>query len=654
MKKTLLHGLILICSFIGVKSASAQEAASRLPAEKENFHLYLLVGQSNMAGRGKVTAQDQQPHPRVFMLDKALAWVPAVDPLHFDKPGVVGVGVGKTFGIEMANDNPDATIGLIPCAVGGSPISSWQPGVFYPPTKSHPWDDAMLRSKGALKNGTLKGILWHQGESDSKEGLAEVYEEKLHDLIQRLRTELDSPDVPFLAGQMGQFEERPWNDSRKLVDSAHQALPEKVKNTAFASSNGLKHQGDNVHFDADSYRELGRRYADAYRRLTKPLDPAVSGMPFRIERSIAAQGFDGKMCWVHARVGAIPAKIAGNLGANPLLVMTTQKLQLNGSDLFYALHSATSPDLAESWSTLVEQAVFKRQVLDKEIEMTVCDFTPKWHAASGTLLGTGHTVVYENNRVKHVRPRSTAYSVYDPKSQSWGEWNSLELPEDPKFLNAGAGSVQRVDLANGDILLPIYFKLPEATQYSTTVLHCRFNGKLLRYLEHGSELTVPIKRGLYEPSLTEYAGKFYLTMRNDDRGYVSVSENGLTYSEPKVWFFDDGEELGNYNTQQHWVSHPSGLYLVYTRKGANNDHVFRHRAPLFISRVDPATMQVVRATERLLIPEQGARLGNFGVTQIDNTETWITVTEWMQPMGVEQHGSNNRIWVAKLLWDAEQ
>ncbi len=630
----------------------AEEAA--VPEKKENFHLFLLVGQSNMAGRGKVTPQDQQPHPRVLMLNKKQEWVPAVDPLHFDKPGIVGVGIGKTFGAEIASDNPDVTIGLIPCGVGGSPISSWQPGEFYKPTKSHPWDDAMERAKVALKHGTLKGILWHQGESDSKEGLAEIHEEKLHDLIQRLRTELKAPNVPFIAGQMGQFSERPWNDAKKMVDAAHQNLPAKVKNTAFVSSDGLKHKGDNVHFDADSYRELGRRYADAFRKLTQPNDAAVSQMPFRIERSIAEQGFDGKMCWVHARVGAIPSHSAGNAADDPLLVMTTQKLQLSGSDVFYALHSATAPSNQEKWSPLTEQEVFKRQTAEDGTEMTVCDFTPKWHAATGKLLGIGHTVVYENNRVKHVRPRESAYSVFDPQSRRWTKWKSLELPDLPKFKNAGAGSVQRVDLPNGDILLPIYYKAPGETQYSTTVLKCSFDGNSLTYLEHGSELTVPIKRGLYEPSIATFDGKFFLTMRNDDRGYVSVSDDGLKFSEPKVWAFDDGQELGNYNTQQHWVSHESGLYLVYTRKGADNDHVFRHRAPLFIARVNPKTLQVIRATERVLVPEKGARLGNFGVTEVSSNESLVTVTEWMQPAGVDKYGSNNRIWIAKLLWDDKQ
>jgi len=188
--------------------------------------------------------------------------------LHFDKPGA-GTGLGKTFAIEIAAANPDIVVGLIPCAVGGSPIDSWRPGEFYPATKSHPWDDAIRRAKLAMKSGVLKGILWHQGESDSKDTLATTYEPKLHDLISRLRKELDAPKVPFLVGQLGQFSDQPWDNARKQVDQAHRNLPSRIPHTAFVSSEGLRHKGDKVHFDTASYREFGKRYAQAFLRLTQ-------------------------------------------------------------------------------------------------------------------------------------------------------------------------------------------------------------------------------------------------------------------------------------------------------------------------------------------------------------------------------------------------
>ncbi len=77
-----------------------------------------------MAGRGTVEAQDTVINPHVFTLNKNNKWVPAQDPIHFDKT-IAGVGLGRSFGIEMAKANPGVNIGLIPCAVGGSPIDAW-------------------------------------------------------------------------------------------------------------------------------------------------------------------------------------------------------------------------------------------------------------------------------------------------------------------------------------------------------------------------------------------------------------------------------------------------------------------------------------------------------------------------------------------------
>ena len=241
-------------------------AQSSLPA-KEKFHLFLLVGQSNMAGRGKVEDQDKQLHPRVLMFNKAGEWVPAVDPLHFDKTSA-GTGLGKTFGQQIAEANPGVTVGLIPCAVGGSPIDSWKPGEFYKAANAHPWDDFQKRAKAALPAGTLKGILWHQGESDSTAKSAPTYEAKLHALVKAFRTEVGD-DVPFIVGQLGQFEGIEWEEPRKQVDAAHQNLPKHLPRTAFVSSTGFKHKGDKVHFDSASMREFGKRYAEAYLKLAK-------------------------------------------------------------------------------------------------------------------------------------------------------------------------------------------------------------------------------------------------------------------------------------------------------------------------------------------------------------------------------------------------
>ena len=374
--------------------------------------------------------------------------------------------------------------------------------------------------------------------------------------------------------------------------------------------------------------------------------PSMAAEPVRFDIKVEAihGGFDKETCWVHPRAGTIP-------GEHPIVVLTMQKLLLSGSDIFYALNEMRTDDLGATWSGPTEHANLGRIPTEGGGTAVVCDFTPKWHAKSGKLLGTGHTAMYgPNNRLIDNRPRSTAYSVYNPDARTWTTWRAMEMPDDPLFYNNGAGCTQRVDRPDGDILLPIYCKAEPPGPYSTTVVRARFDGDTLSYVEHGNVMALDVERGFVEPSLAVCNGRYFLTIRNDVKGYVTRGADGLHFDEPIPWTFDDGQELGSYNTQQHWVTHGDDLYLVYTRKGANNDHVFRHRAPLFIAEVDQDKLCVKRDTERILVPERGARLGNFAVTDVNEGETWVTVAEWMQPKGIEKYGSDNSVYVARIKW----
>lgn len=253
---------LLVLAGCGLTVAAAADAA---PPAKEKLHLFLLAGQSNMAGRGAVAdldAAEQAPDPRVLALDAVGEWRPATDPLHWDK-SAAGVGIGKFFGRMIADTQPGVTAGLIPTACGGSSITVWEPGRFFDQTQSHPWDDALQRTRRALRDGTLKAILWHQGESDAGGRNADLYEERLEKLINRFRTELGAPDLPFIIGQLGRFDGRPWTPGMGKVDQAHRAVAERVKNVYFVTAGGLTSK-DKLHFDTPSLRILARRYADAY------------------------------------------------------------------------------------------------------------------------------------------------------------------------------------------------------------------------------------------------------------------------------------------------------------------------------------------------------------------------------------------------------
>ncbi len=226
--------------------------------------LYLLIGQSNMAGRGAIENIDTQTHPRVFMFGENMQWIAAEEPMHFDRPERIGTGLGLAFGKAIAEAEPDKCVGLIPAAVGGSPISSWKPGSYYQLTQVHPYDDAIVRTNMAIQTGKLKAILWHQGESDSNARKVPFYKQALIQLAIDLRRDLNAPNIPIIVGGLGEFVEirRPYSAKINAILSA---APNYINNVAFVSAKGLSDKGDNLHFNSASYRALGARYAKVLR-----------------------------------------------------------------------------------------------------------------------------------------------------------------------------------------------------------------------------------------------------------------------------------------------------------------------------------------------------------------------------------------------------
>jgi len=214
-----------------------------------------------MAGRGFVGDEPAIPHPRIQMLDKRGNWVPALDPIHYDKPEA-GIGPGLTFAKALADTDDSITIGLIPAACGGSPISTWLPGGYHDQTDSHPYDDAVTRMKRAMEDGTLKAVLWHQGESDATPELSETYQTNLENLITRFRAEAHAPELPIVIGQLGPFKLSSSPEAQR-IDQAHQTIARNDPQITLVRSDGFTSNPDGIHFNAESQQEFGRRYAKA-------------------------------------------------------------------------------------------------------------------------------------------------------------------------------------------------------------------------------------------------------------------------------------------------------------------------------------------------------------------------------------------------------
>lgn len=219
----------------------------------EKLDVYLLIGQSNMAGRAKMEESDKQPIERCLLLNADDSWEPATNPLNRHSTirkgmGMQKVGPGAGFAKAMTEADPELTIGLVVNAKGGSKIDQWKKGTRF-------YADAVRRAKAAMEKGKLKGILWHQGESDS--GSPDGYLDKLTQLIADLRKDLGIGDLPFVAGQI---------HNTPVMNEIIAKLPEKVDGTAFVPSEGLT-ATDRWHFDRRSALLLGERYAEAIQNL---------------------------------------------------------------------------------------------------------------------------------------------------------------------------------------------------------------------------------------------------------------------------------------------------------------------------------------------------------------------------------------------------
>jgi hypothetical protein len=234
-------------------------AVAKLPT-KSSFDLYLLIGQSNMVGRDTTPIAQQITNPRVLAFDANGKWVVAKEPMH---AGGTGIGPGIPFALELLRGDDRTIVGLIPCAVGGTPLSRWIKG-------GDLYEKAVQRARAAAVVGQIKGVLWHQGESDtSKKEDAETYQARLSQMFQDLRVDLHLPDVPIVVGQLGSFLTVVKYPYVETVRGALQAVSADVPHVGFADSADLKDKGDALHFSAEAQDIFATRYAAAMKTLQK-------------------------------------------------------------------------------------------------------------------------------------------------------------------------------------------------------------------------------------------------------------------------------------------------------------------------------------------------------------------------------------------------
>lgn len=386
--------------------------------------------------------------------------------------------------------------------------------------------------------------------------------------------------------------------------------------------------------------------------MAMPLALQAETLDFTITRDIPLQKASPEFCWFHPRAAAMPG--LGDRGM-PQVVMTLSQ-HLDADDHYSGLWYMTTNDLGKTWTAPKAPPQLAAHQEKDGLHSSVHDVTPGWHARTKRLLAIGGRTYYQPTG-KHIsndiNKGGTAYAVYDPLKDQWSGWQPLEFPAEKMFTNCRSACSQFVVKADGTVLVPVYFQQVGTPFDAVTVLECRFDGRRLEYVRHGTVLKDDTKRGLAEPSIAMQGGRYYLTIRHDDYGYVAVSKDGLRYSPLKKWTFDDGSDLGSFNTQQHWVAHSDGLFLAYTSRRDHNKHIPRARAPIYIAQVDTEKLQVIRKTEQVAIPERGLMLGNFGADAITPGESWVTDAEflWMSHgYKPTEKGGNGSVWVARVKW----
>ena len=373
-------------------------------------------------------------------------------------------------------------------------------------------------------------------------------------------------------------------------------------------------------------------------------------LTYTISREVLLESKPNEHTWFHPRV----AVISNAEATQPSTVLMTLQKLLPVSDYFSGMSSMQFSFGTHQWSKPVAPPELGWSKGTNDVDIAVADVTPVWHARQQKVIAVGTQIRYSKQGHQlddETRSHQTAYAIYDPKTGMWTSWKVLQMPGNNRYDYACSACAQWLVEPDGTLLLPFYHGTSSKTPFSVTVVRCTFDGTEIRFKSQGNTLELDVERGLFEPSLIKFQGRYFLTLRNDLKSYVSTSNDGMHFAPTKAWTFDDGKDLGSYNTQQHWLCHSDGLFLVYTRRGANNDHIVRHRAPLFMARIDPVRLTVLRKTEKIIVPEEGALLGNFGAARIDSSESWVTVGERRNYTKIPKHQwKSNSVFLIKIKW----
>lgn len=241
----------------------------------------LMIGQSNMVGRGFINEVPMICNERILMLRNA-GWQMMAEPINYDRPNA-GIGLAGSFAAMWCMEHEGEQIGLIPCAEGGSSLDDWA-------VDKNLFKNAVIQAGFAMQDSELIGILWHQGESDSYGGGYQTYYKKLQVIIESLRKELNAFEVPLIIGGLGDFLGKNGFGLNcteyELVNEQLLKFAREQENSCFVTAEGLIPNPDGIHMDAVSQRRFGVRYYEAFVKREHVLKPIENEMEL-LERCIS-------------------------------------------------------------------------------------------------------------------------------------------------------------------------------------------------------------------------------------------------------------------------------------------------------------------------------------------------------------------------------
>jgi hypothetical protein len=266
IRKLLLFGFVFASIIANAQVERTQyfyrnvEYPQRLP-KKKNVWIFIMAGQSNMAGRGFVEPQDTVSNPRILSINKNNEIILAKEPLHFYEPNLTGLDCGLSFGRQLIQDiDRSIKVLLIPTAVGGSSTYQWLGDSLHRNVKL--LSNFKQRVEAAKKYGTVKGILWHQGESDTDSSSILGYDERLEKIFTQFRIIVGDVNLPIILGELGSFSNNQANWDR--INKAIQNYILRDEHAFVVETRDLKSKEDKIHFTSEGQRLMGERMAKKF------------------------------------------------------------------------------------------------------------------------------------------------------------------------------------------------------------------------------------------------------------------------------------------------------------------------------------------------------------------------------------------------------